>query len=275
MRWLVIDVNYLAHRAHHTTGRLSHNGRPTGVLFGVLRDLRVLQRDFDTMNVCFCFDHGDSLRCGLSPTYKKSRKDRVYTSEEEQAYQAMRDQVTDLRTSLLYELGYMNVCYARGYEADDVIASVCTTLSKQHDVVIVSADKDLYQLLGPRVSLWKPQAKKLYTQEHLAREFFGLTANQWFAVKAIAGCPGDGVVGVTGVGEITAAKYLRGLLKATTKAYKTIEDQQSVWTKNELLVKLPYPECPEFEMVEDDLSSERWAGVLKLLGMLSLIEIDL
>ena len=37
--WCVIDVSYLAHRAFHTTGSLSYEGNPTGVLFGVLRDI--------------------------------------------------------------------------------------------------------------------------------------------------------------------------------------------------------------------------------------------
>lgn len=72
---LLLDVNYLCHRAYHTTGHLEFEGIVTGVLYGVLRDIRTLQENLQGEPV-FCFDKGPSKRKLTLPTYKGSRQAR-------------------------------------------------------------------------------------------------------------------------------------------------------------------------------------------------------
>ena len=106
--------------------------------------------------------------------------------------------------------------------------------------VIVSTDQDLWQLLsGDRVTVWNPRTKKMLTEQAF-RERWGIGPSQWADVKAIAGCPGDGVPGVPGVGEKTAAKFMAGRLKDTTKAYNRVVEANDLWERNLRLVRLSH-----------------------------------
>src|SRR5262245_23520886 len=72
--WLVLDCDYLCHRAFHAMGRLSHEGSLTGVVYGFLRDVKNLQEQFDSSRLVFCFDCRKSLRNELYPDYKRGRQ---------------------------------------------------------------------------------------------------------------------------------------------------------------------------------------------------------
>jgi hypothetical protein len=61
-RWLFLDCHYLGYRAYYSTGGLEHGSRPTGVLFGVLRDLRDWASRFGNPDVAFFFDHRKNPR---------------------------------------------------------------------------------------------------------------------------------------------------------------------------------------------------------------------
>jgi hypothetical protein len=49
--WLVVDVSYLAYRGFHSLGLLQYAGNRTGVVFSVLRDIRILMDEFTTQNL--------------------------------------------------------------------------------------------------------------------------------------------------------------------------------------------------------------------------------
>src|SRR5690606_26354891 len=119
-RWLLLDGDFLCHRAFHSTGGLSYGPDATGTIYGFLKALETLQKEHDCNRPVFCFDFGPSIRKTLLPSYKQKREERrqAMSPEKREAYQAFRRQVDLLRRSLLRRLGYRNVCYARGYEAD-------------------------------------------------------------------------------------------------------------------------------------------------------------
>jgi len=243
MTWLLLDCNFLCHRALHSTGGLTHNGHPTGVLFGFMSELRRLEDRFgaDAWFV-FAFDHGRGKREQAAPFYKQARREKVRTPEETQAIIDMRRQVVTLKEVTLHHLGHANVFFEDGYEADDVIAAAVAILPPADEAVIVSADKDLYQLLSNRVALYNPakQGGTFYTARDFKAEF-GLHPTQWPEVKAIAGCDTDGVPGVRGVGEATAAKWLAGLSVGTKKAAIEAHVASDAYKTNLSLVTLPYP----------------------------------
>jgi 5'-3' exonuclease len=271
--WLILDSNYLCHRAYHSTGGLEYGDIKTGVLFGFLRDVVILQDLFATDRPLFCFDMPPGLREGVCKTYKADRVARynAMPEEEREAYIAFREQVTLLRERVLPRCGYRNIFYEPGYESDDIIASLCRSLPQTDEVVIISSDKDLYQLLSPRVRCHNPQKRQTFT-EHEFRATYGIDPDQWPDVKALAGCPSDNVVGIRGVGELTAIQYLRGELKAPGKKYKDIECNagQATWRRNLCLVTLPYHGCPTFEVRPDDVTVARWRRVADWLGLKSL-----
>ncbi len=95
-----------------------------------------------------------------------------------------------------------------GYEADDLIATYAAqSLQKGYEVTIVSADKDLMQLIRPGVEFFDPMKDKYFTPEDV-REKFGVYPNRVVDVQALAGDSTDNIPGVPGIGLKTAAELI-------------------------------------------------------------------
>lgn len=267
--WLVIDSNYLAHRAYHAMKGLSHEGDSTGMLFGFLRDVRQLDDQFRPSRTFFCFDRGRGARREVYPGYKADRDQRYEdaTPEEQDGIKEFRGQVRKLARYYLPTIGYRNIISQPGYEADDHIAAVVDV--RKAPVVIVSADQDLWQLLAADVTQYNPQTGRVATVDTLQAEY-GLLPSQWVMVKAIAGCKSDNVPGVAGVGEKTAAKWILGKLNPTTKTCQNIDAAVGMIARNMQLVSLPFGGTEVPRVLEDHVTRDGWRQVLKELGIRSL-----
>lgn len=269
--WLLLDCNYLCWRSFHAMGQLRHGDIRTGMMFGFLRDVVHLQDIHNTNKIAFCWDCGTSVRKVVCPTYKQKRHDKKLKPDDELIQKEFYKQMKLLRTKYLREIGFQNIFWQEGYEADDIIAAICETLPEKHEAIIVSSDKDLYQLLSPRILIWNPHKNKAVTADSFSREW-GLTPSQWVDVKAMAGCHTDEVPGIPGVGEKTAAKFLRGKLKAESAAFQKIVKGNKLWKKNKQLVKIPYPGTEVFELAaRDQINEKKWKEITKELGMQSLL----
>jgi DNA polymerase-1 len=268
--WLVLDATYLCHRAFHSTGNLTYGDTRTGVLFGFMRDLVVLNELLQPERFVFCFDSHKSIRRKMYAKYKQGRvtKRKEASDEDKIAYQGMQQQIVQLRSHLLTQLGFSNVFWKTGYEADDVIAGVCLQ-NTNTKLIVVGSDHDLFQLLTPNVMMWNPNKQKMTTEKSFT-ELYGITPRQWVDVKAIAGCSGDDVQGIKGVGEKTAIKFLTGKLKMESSAAVKIVMHDSIWRRNLKLVTLPLPGLGGFEVKKDYLSERRWKAVCRRYGMTSL-----
>lgn len=270
--WLVLDATYLCHRLFHAMGDLSFDDRPTGVVFGFLRDLVSLRELHPVDHIAFCFDDGISLRRKRLPQYKSTRqkKREQSTKEEKRAYRGLQEQIELLREEHLPKIGYRNIYSQKGYEADDLIAEFRKTINRKSIMIIVSSDQDLYQLLGSRTSIWNPSSSKLITLDSF-REEWGIEPAQWVDVKAIAGCSTDDIPGIRGVGEKTATKFLRNKLKPTTKAYQSIVRDDNRWRENVELVELPYPGVGPLKLRKDQVTRKKFNQVCRGLGIRSLV----
>jgi DNA polymerase I len=267
--WLVFDVDCLGYRAFYKTGHLEWDGQPTGVVYGVLQTVRNLMDRFNTQRIVFCFDDGEPVRKAALSSYKGARKlKREQMSEDDRArWQSMKKQINDLKTKLLFKIGFMNVLWQYGYEADDLIASVCHSVSD--DIIIVSSDQDLYQLLSKGVCIYHPQKDQIYDRSDLIADY-GITPRHWAMVKAIAGCTSDSITGVPGVGEVTAIKYITGELPSSHRSFKKIIQYKEDIQRNLNLTTIPYPGTMEFEPKRDDVTEIKWRSVTSELGMYSL-----
>jgi len=265
--WLLLDVSYLAYRAFFATPNLVYDEIPTSVAYGVFRDVLQLLEMFDTTKIAFCFDHGKPLRSLDWPEYKSGRR-KNKTDEQKEAIALVKQQIKAMRREYLPALGFTNILYQNGYEADDVIAKVVLDRPKKN-FVIVSSDQDLYQLLSSRVSLWNPHAKQLWTED-LFSKLKGVTPSQWVDVKAMAGCATDDIKGIVGVGEKTACRFLNGALDPKSAAYTKCVKGNKIWRRNMILVRLPYPEIQAFPLAPSENTQEKWLPVLRKLGIKSL-----
>lgn len=232
--------------AFHTTGKLEYAGDPTGVLYGMYMKLEAVVSRFGITDMAFCFDSRHSKRKDIYPGYKGERAKRreEETEEEKERRMGMYQQVRDFY-SLVQQGGSTNVFGATGYEADDVIASICRNLPDEVDeVFILSSDEDLHQLLsGDYIKIIRPHKDRLYTQAMLFDDL-GICPAQVASAKAWAGCTSDNIIGLKGIGMKTAAKFLLGKYKKPER----FTDQVETYTQNIALTKLPFPGCPEFRV---------------------------
>jgi DNA polymerase I len=284
--WLILDVNYLGWRALHAIKGLSHGGDPTGVTYGIFRDVLKLQDEHATRDLVFCFDYGPLLRKKLLPSYKEKRHSKEWIPQQLEAIKGMKKQIALLRTSYLKKIGYRNVFFEEGYEADDIIASVVYNMHSDDRAIVVSADKDLYQLLDEkgRVMLWNPTTKEFHDSDTLKEKVFGLAPEKewekstvvlksdWPMVKAVAGCLTDEIPGVKGVGEKTAIKYLLNPGKVRPDLLGAIADWvvSKEMERNLKLVKLPFDGCPKYKLQPDEVDPEKWRKLCDRLGMQSI-----
>ena len=123
------------------------------------------------------------------------------------------------------------------YEADDLFGLYCEQYPKEN-IVMITRDEDMYQLLSDNISLYSPDDKILKTRKWL-HERYNLIPSDWVLYKQIVGCKSDCVPGIVGVGEKRFIQYMEG--KASEKIQAKIEANKDIIERNYDLVKLPHP----------------------------------
>ena len=267
MKLVVIDSNYICHRVRHTMKGLSFKGLPTNIIFGFLKEIKTLSELFDTDNLIFAWDYGKNIRKEIYKEYKGNRKKEL-TEEEKLEFDNFKLQTNEIRENILDILGYRSNFYQDGYESDDIIASICNS-NINDEIIIVSADADLFQLISENISMYDPHKKSMQTLQTFT-DAYGISPSDWVFLKAIAGCSSDNIIGIKGVGEKTALKYLKNQLDYKSKAYIKIAESQDLIVANLNLVSLPYEGTKTFKIKENSLKREEWNKLADVFGMKSL-----
>ena len=195
----VIDISSYVFRAYHALPPLSNSkGEPTHAVTGVASMLLKLLREREPHGVIVAMDsRGKSFRKELYPDYKANRPPAPPDLEQQM-----------IRVREIAEAWGMAPLEAPGFEADDIIATLVTQARAQGlRVVIVSADKDLLQLVGPDVVMYDTMRDKVFGAEE-TREKLGVEPEQVRDLLALMGDSSDNVPGVPSVGQKTAAKLL-------------------------------------------------------------------
>lgn len=244
IKYLIVDCSAIIHAAFHTMGRLSYDGMETGIIYGFLKKVLSLAKQFKTNRFIFCWDHSKSYRSIVYPNYKKKRRLHL-TPEEKDDRDVMLSQSMELQWKLLSTMGFMNSCIQSGYEADDLIGYWVYKLHGQYDLIVVSPDSDLYQLLD-KCSIFNPSSKKNITAKSFQKKY-GIRPDQWVMAKAIGGCSVDEVQGIKGASDpknpkSKALSYIREEL-TSGKIYDRIISRlgRRRIERNKWLVTVPYP----------------------------------
>lgn len=97
-------------------------------------------------------------------------------------------------------------------EADDLIASLAATQRTSRPVVILSRDRDFYQLIGDGVTVLNNRMRQghRFITEATVTDSYGVTPTQWVDYRALTGDPADGIPGIKGIGAKTAVELLNG-----------------------------------------------------------------
>ncbi|MFL5402450.1 MAG: DNA polymerase I [Gemmatimonadales bacterium] len=183
-------------------------GENTSAAWGVVNFLLRLREKYRPDYVAWINDAGTSFREQRYADYKSTRQ------KLDQELQADFDRSVERICQLLEAFG-IPVIAIRGYEADDVIGTLATVgADRGLQSVIVSGDKDFYQLVGPRVSLLNPgrggpaAVDETWIDESNAGERLGVPPNQVADFLALVGDSSDNIPGVRGIGEKGAQKLL-------------------------------------------------------------------
>lgn len=269
-KYLILDCNYLCHRAKHVFSELYHEDKATGVIYGVLHDIVRLIERFETENLIFCWDGEGNKRKAIYPEYKANHVHKDLTPEEIKFEKSFYIQMEKLKNEYLKTIGFNNIFCVPGYEGDDLIAYFCKRLNVEDEAIIVSTDQDLYQLLTPHISCYLINTHQVITYKYFVSKH-KISPRDWAKVKAIAGCTSDNVKGIWRVGEKLAIAYLHGELSPFTKSYKAIKNGwKDIVLRNRKLVELPLEGLPEMTLYSDKVTQQGWNKVTKSLGMKSI-----
>ena len=207
----LIDGNSLAYRAFFALPdtMATANGRPTNAIFGLASMLVKLISDYRPRQVVVAWDAGMSGREVVYPEYKAQRPPKP---------DLLRSQWPHL-VELVDAFGYPNI-KVDGYEADDVIASlVAQAREKGITTVVVTGDRDAYQLVGDGVTVMATGRgitdTKIYDREAV-KERYGVYPERVVDLMGLRGDTSDNIPGVPGIGEKTAAALL--------EEFDTLED---------------------------------------------------
>jgi DNA polymerase-1 len=183
-------------------------GENTSAAWGVVNFLFRLREKYRPDYVAWINDAGTSFREQRYADYKSTRE------KLDQELQADFSRSVERICDLLEAFG-IPIVTVRGYEADDVIGTLAhAAAARGLQAVIVSGDKDFYQLVGPGIALLNPgrggpaAVDEVWVDETNAAERLGVPPRQVVDFLALVGDSSDNIPGVKGIGEKGAQKLL-------------------------------------------------------------------
>ncbi len=195
----LIDGSSYVYRAYYAIrGLRDSKGRPTNAIFGFTNMLLKIIRDLKPGGLAIIFDTPHRTeRHVLYGEYKGHRPDTP--DEMVQQIPSIRKVIAAMRIAF-YEVP--------GYEADDVIGTIAEKAAGAgHNVFIVTADKDMLQLVDGRIKVYAPIKNIVHDSAYVV-ERFGVPPERVPEYMALTGDTVDNIPGVKGIGEKTAKELL-------------------------------------------------------------------
>ncbi|MEK7522620.1 MAG: 5'-3' exonuclease H3TH domain-containing protein [Patescibacteria group bacterium] len=249
---LIIDGNAIMHRAYHALPPFkSADGTPTNVVYGYLSMLNKVIVDFKPDYLISCFD----------------TPEKTFRNELFKEYQSQRPKIDDdfitqipLVKQAVDAAGVVRM-EKPGYEADDLIGTITRIFeTNKFRVVILTGDKDIFQLITDNVFVAAPQLGlaniKIFDKSEVEKKL-DIAPNQIIEYKALVGDPSDNYPGASGIGPKTACKLIHQF-GTVENIYKNIDKVES-------------------EKVKKILKKERESVLLseKLATIMTDVEVDL
>ena len=199
---VLIDGNNLIFRSYYATayrGELLTNskGLPTNAIYAYVQMLLKIIAEEKPTHIMVAFDKGKTFRHESYDDYKGGRNETPNDLKVQIPYAK---QITRAMGITVEEI--------ENYEADDIIGTYSKKIEKE--VLVVSSDRDLLQLISPNVKMKLLKMKDfIYYDEKKFYEDYGIKPIEIIDLKALMGDSSDNIKGVTGIGEKTALKLIK------------------------------------------------------------------
>lgn len=239
----LVDGTSLCYRSFFAIKLSTSTGFPTGAIYGFYQTLKKLIVQYNPLYMAVCFD--------VSRKTFRQEKFKEYKIQRPPLPEGLKAQFPIVK-QLIKALG-IKILEKKGFEADDVIASLCRG-ARQDDlsVVIVSSDKDFCQLIEmDKVSIYNYNKDKMYLKADFLEDY-GFQPHSMVDYLSLAGDSADNIPGAKGIGKVGATKLIKkfsnlenifsSLDKLPQKLRNIlVENEKMVFLSREL-VKLSFPD---------------------------------
>ncbi len=196
-RLFLIDSYGFIFRAFHARARSAvppmrtTTGLQTEAVFIFHKMLRKLRAAYRPEYIAAVFESGK--------TFREETLYAEYKANRAQMPPDLAEQIPYIRR--LLEAMHIPILQYEGFEADDVIGAMAVRASGAQDVVIVSSDKDMLQLVNDRVHMYNPAKEDMWYDPAMAEQFMGVKPAQIADMLALMGDSVDNIPGAPGIGD--------------------------------------------------------------------------
>ena len=221
----LLDTMSFIFRAYHAMQRSrpmsTRAGVPTAATYVFVNMIKKLRQDFAPQYFAAVFDMSgavfrDERARTMGPLRKWNSKTKSFDEVSYEGYKAKREAMPeDLRRQIPYIRRALDalripILEAEGFEADDVIGTLARQAAEhQHEVFIVSGDKDMMQLVTPHVKILNPQKDNLILDPAGVTETLGVPPEKVVDVMALRGDSVDNIPGAPGIGDKGSVDLIR------------------------------------------------------------------
>lgn len=210
---LIIDGNNNFIRVFSAVPALNDDGVHIGGIIGFLKSIGSMIKQYRPTRCIIVFDGkgGSTRRKKIFPGYKQGRNFKLnvnrlkdlpgYSNEEEAMIAQFRRLIQYLNILPISIISIDNI------EADDTIAYLADEKYKDSEIVIASTDKDFFQLLDEKTSIWSPVQKKHITNVDISDKY-GIESKNFLLYRVFDGDNSDSIPGINGVGLSTLKKRI-------------------------------------------------------------------
>ena len=218
---MVIDGNALIHRSFHALPLTiqTKDGFVTNAIFGFIATLIKAIKDLNPTYIALTLDRPE-------PTFRH-KEYKEYKAHREAQPDELYAQIPKIKK--IAKALNIPIYSKAGFEADDLIGTICRKIDGKIEKIILTGDMDTLQLVNNDTKVYAMsrgvQDAILYNHDKVKEKYSGLSPNQMTDYKALRGDPSDNIPGVKGIGEKTATELLTNF-NTLDKIYSQIKSDK-------------------------------------------------
>ncbi|HHT94632.1 MAG TPA: DNA polymerase I [Clostridia bacterium] len=229
---LLIDGNSILNRAFYGMASnmlVTKDGLFTNAIYGFLNILEKYLNEDNPTHIAVAFDlKGKTFRHEIYEQYKAGRKGMP--NELAVQLPVLKDILKAMNITLIEK---------EGYEADDILGTLSKRASDEFDVVVLTGDRDMLQLITDKCTVKIPTVSSGQKTVNVFdintfREEYGIEPSEFIDVKALMGDKSDNIPGVQGIGKVGAFNLIKEY-KDIDNLYRNIDNIDKPALKEKLI----------------------------------------